>query len=335
MNSRMSLHCLAAFPGRRILVLGDVMLDEYIWGDVRRISPEAPVPVVEMKRRTYVPGGAANTAANVAALGGRAFLLGVVGKDYQADHLREVLTRSGIDHDGLIADGRRATTTKSRIVAHSQQVVRLDCEQREPLSASLEDELLRAAEVRLPQVDACIISDYAKGVVSGRVARQFIRLARQAGRPVIVDPKGADYAKYQGATVIKPNAHEAEAYTKQEISDEASLLEVSRRLRAMLEGSAVLITRGAQGMSLFQDGILPVHIPAVCRNVFDVTGAGDTVAGTLAMALAAKGTLEQATHLANQAAGIVVGKVGTATVTLEELTAEAQSSSHTLLSPEP
>jgi D-beta-D-heptose 7-phosphate kinase/D-beta-D-heptose 1-phosphate adenosyltransferase len=318
----MSLNCLAAFPGKRILVLGDVMLDEYIWGDVYRISPEAPVPVVEMRRRTYVAGGASNTAANVAALGGHAIVLGVVGKDNQANHLREVLTGSGIDTGGLVAAEGRVTTTKSRIVAHSQQVVRLDCEQREPLSACLEDALLRSAEARLAKVDACIISDYAKGVVSPRVARGFIRKARQAGKPVIVDPKGVDYAKYQGATVIKPNAHEAEACAKHEITDEASLLEVSRRLLCMLEGSAVLITRGPGGMSLFRAGLPPVHIAAVSRNVFDVTGAGDTVASTLAMGLAAKGSLEQAVHLANHAAGIVVGKVGTATVRLDELSAE-------------
>jgi rfaE bifunctional protein kinase chain/domain len=334
MNPRTPLSCLAAFAGRRILVLGDVMLDEYIWGDVRRISPEAPVPVVEMRRRTYVPGGASNTAANVAALGGRAQLLGVVGKDHQAIQLRDVLTRSGIDSAGLVDDAQRVTTIKSRIVAHSQQVVRLDCEQREPLSSQLEDELLRGAELRLPDVDACIISDYAKGVVSSRVARQFIRLARQAGRPVIVDPKGSDYGKYQGATLIKPNAHEAEACVKHQITDDASLLEVSRRLLEMLPGSAILITRGPQGMSLFREGLAPVHIPALCRNVFDVTGAGDTVAGTLAMGLAAKGTLEEATYLANQAAGIAVGKVGTAAVTLDELSNEVRHSG-TVLAPSP
>ncbi len=324
MKPRTLLDCLSGFAGKRVLVLGDVMLDEFIWGDVRRISPEAPVPVVEMKRRTYVAGGASNTAANVAALGGQPVLLGVVGKDSPAHQLREVLAAGGIATDSLIADIDRLTTTKSRIVAHSQQIVRLDCEQREPLSPHLEDELIRLAAARLENVDACIISDYAKGVVSARVAQSVIRLARQAGRPLIVDPKGTDYSKYQGATLIKPNAQEAEACTKQEITSDKSLLAVSQRLLEMLTGSALLITRGPQGMSLFREGLAPIHIPSLCRNVFDVTGAGDTVAGTLAMGLAARGTIEQAMHLANHAAGIVVGKVGTATVTLDELSNEVQ-----------
>ena len=315
----------AAFRGQRVLVLGDIMLDEYIWGEVRRISPEAPVPVVEMSRRTYVPGGESNTAANVAALGGQPYLLGVVGEDYHANCLREALTRSGIDHLGLCVDETRLTTTKTRIVAHSQQVVRLDCEQRTSLSARLEDELLRQAETRLAEVEACIISDYGKGLVSERLARQFIRLARQAGKPVVVDPKGTDYGKYCGATVVKPNAHEAETVAKQPITDEASLAEVGRRLLEILDGSALLITRGAQGMSLFRGREPAVHIPTLARHVFDVTGAGDTVASVLALGLAASGSLEESMHLANRAASIVVGKVGTATVTVEELLAEVRS----------
>jgi D-beta-D-heptose 7-phosphate kinase/D-beta-D-heptose 1-phosphate adenosyltransferase len=314
----------AAFRGRRVLVLGDVMLDEYIWGEVRRISPEAPVPVVEMSRRTYVPGGASNTAANVAALGGVPHLLGVVGGDAAADRLRDALARSGIDTTGLCVDAGRATTTKTRIVAHSQQVVRLDCEERAPLSPRLEDGLLRGAEARLPATDACLISDYGKGVVSERVAQQFIRLARLAGKPVVVDPKGADYRKYRGATLVKPNVHEAEALAKQHITDEESLQEVGRCLLENLGGSALLITRGPQGMSLFRQDERPVHVPTLARNVFDVTGAGDTVASTLALGLAAGGGLEESMHLANQAASIVVGKVGTATVTLDELVSETR-----------
>jgi rfaE bifunctional protein kinase chain/domain len=198
---------LAAFPGRGVLVLGDVMLDEYIWGEVRRISPEAPVPVVEVRRRSLVPGGAANTAANVAALGGRPVLVSVVGQDHVAARLREVLAQNGTDANGLCADPARAPTTKSRIVAHNQQVARLDVEERAALSATLEDALLAAVHKYLPRVEACIVSDYAKGVVTPRVAREVIRLARQAGRPVVVDPKGTDYAKYRGATVVKPNLH--------------------------------------------------------------------------------------------------------------------------------
>jgi D-beta-D-heptose 7-phosphate kinase/D-beta-D-heptose 1-phosphate adenosyltransferase len=310
---------LAAFPGQRVLIVGDVMLDEFIWGDVRRISPEAPVPVVEIQRRTYVPGGAANTAANVVSLGGVALLGGVVGRDHQAEQLGAALRQSGVEAEGLIGCDGRQTTTKTRILAHSQQVVRIDSEQRAPLSVAEEDRLLQWVETRLPGVGACVLSDYAKGVVSPRVAEHLIQMARQAGKPVVVDPKGTGYAKYRGATVVKPNVHEAERFAKQEITDESSLLEVGRQLAEVLDGSAVLITRGAQGMSLFRSGFSPAHIPAVAHNVFDVTGAGDTVISTLAMALAAGSTPEQATHLANRAASIVVGKVGTATVTLEEI----------------
>jgi D-beta-D-heptose 7-phosphate kinase/D-beta-D-heptose 1-phosphate adenosyltransferase len=312
---------LARFPGRGVLVVGDVMLDEYIWGDVRRISQEAPVPVVEVRRREFRPGGAANTAANVAALGGRPVLVSVVGQDQVAATLREVLARGGTDAGGLVADPARATTTKSRIMAHSQQVARLDVEERAALAQSVEDAVIAAFEKHLVRAEACIISDYAKGVVTPRLAREVVRLARRAGRPVVVDPKGADYTKYRGATVVKPNLHEAERSAKVEISGEATLREAAGRLIELLEGSAVLITRGAEGMSLFRPGAPPWHVPAVVRNVFDVTGAGDTVTGTLAMGLAARGPLEQAIELANQAASIAVGKVGTATVTCDELRA--------------
>jgi D-beta-D-heptose 7-phosphate kinase/D-beta-D-heptose 1-phosphate adenosyltransferase len=313
---------LSIFPGRRVLIVGDVMLDEYIWGEVRRISPEAPVPVVEIRRRTYVPGGAANTAANVVSLGGTALLGGVVGGDPAATHLGKALEQGGVHATGLMVDAERPTTTKTRIIAHSQQVVRADWEQCRPLPASGEDALLAWVERQLPAVEACILSDYAKGVISVRLAEQVIRGARQAGKPVVADPKGTNLAKYRGATVVKPNLHEAGQLVKQEIHDDAALLEVGRQLIGMLDGAALLITRGAQGMSLFRHGLPPVHIPALARNVFDVTGAGDTVIGTLAMSLAAGATLEQAAQLANRAAGIAVGKVGTTAVTLEELQRE-------------
>ena len=307
------------FTGKRILIVGDVMLDEYIRGGVRRISPEAPVPVVEFYQQTHVPGGAGNTAANVRSLGGESLLGGVVGRDLQGETLRETLRRGGVTVDGLIVDADRLTTTKTHIVAHNQQLVRIDRERREPLSAAREDDLLRWMEKEIARADACILSDYAKGVVSARVGELIIRLARLAGKPVIVDPKGTNYAKYRGATVVKPNLHEAERFLNREIGDDASLNEVGRHLTEILDGSAVLITRGPQGMSLFRTGMAPVHFPSVAQAIFDVTGAGDTVISTLALALAAGAALEQAAHLANWAAGIVVGKVGTTAVTLEEL----------------
>jgi D-beta-D-heptose 7-phosphate kinase/D-beta-D-heptose 1-phosphate adenosyltransferase len=318
--SEMPLHdLLSALRGQRVVIVGDVMLDEYIWGNVRRISPEAPVPIVEMHRRTFVPGGASNTAANVVSLGGVARLAGAVGQDSYAEQLATALGQAGVDADGLFACRDRQTTAKTRIIAHNQQVVRLDSEVRHAMSEDDESRLTTWVEREIASAGACVISDYAKGVVSARVAEHLIQSSRKLGKPVIVDPKGADYAKYRGATVVKPNIHEAERVTKQEITDDKSLAEVGTKLATLLEGSAVLITRGPQGMSLFRAQEPPIHIPTVAHNVFDVTGAGDTVIGTLAVALAAGASLVQATHLANWAAGIVVGKVGTATVTLDEL----------------
>lgn len=318
----MDLNLIERFRDTRVLIVGDVMLDEYVWGDVRRISPEAPVPVVEASRRSYAPGGAANVATNVAALGGRALLGGVVGTDYPATQLRQVLSQSGVDLAGFVEESDRPTTTKTRIVAHSQQVVRVDSERRHPLGAEAERALLAWFEAQIEGAGVCILSDYNKGVLSPTVTASLIAIARRAGRPVIVDPKGTDYAKYRGATIIKPNIHEAERAANREIRDTNDLQEVAHYLADLLEGCAVLITRGADGMSLYQNGsadAAPIHIPSVQRNVYDVTGAGDTVVSTLALALANGAPLAQSARLANFAAGIVVGKLGTATVTAEEL----------------
>lgn len=319
MNSPILSNLLAAFPAQRILIVGDVILDEYLWGEVRRISPEAPVPVVEIRSRTVVPGGAANAAANIVSLTGRALLGGVVGRDDAADKLAEALRQVGVDPSGLVSESERVTTTKTRLIAHGQQVVRMDSEQRTALSTAAQDTLLQWTDRHLPEVDACVLSDYGKGVVSNRVAEQVIRGARRLGKPVIVDPKGTNYAKYRGATVVKPNIQEVQQVVKDEIEDQGVLVEASRHLVGLLEGAALLITRGEHGMSLFREGSAPVHVAAVARRVFDVTGAGDTVVATLAMALAAGAALEQAVQLASLAAGIVVGKRGTATVTLDEL----------------
>jgi D-beta-D-heptose 7-phosphate kinase/D-beta-D-heptose 1-phosphate adenosyltransferase len=319
MKDRVLLELLDGFPGKRILVVGDVMLDEYLWGDVRRISPEAPVPVVAIQRQTYMGGGAANTAANIVSLGAEALLGGVVGRDPYAGKLREVLGQTGAIPAGLIEDAGRPTTTKTRIVAHSQQVVRVDREQAVPLPTHVEEALLGWVEEQIPSADACILSDYAKGVVSPRLAECLIRMARQARKPIVVDPKGTDYAKYRGATVVKPNVHEVERSLRQEIHNDPGLRKAGQVLLDLLGGAALLITRGPQGMSLFRDGEEPVDIPTFARNVYDVTGAGDTVVSTLALSLSAGATLEEAAHLANRAAGIVVGKVGTSTVTPAEL----------------
>lgn len=319
MNSPDALHDLEAFPRLRILVIGDVMLDEYIWGDVQRISPEAPVPVVEIRRRTFSPGGAANSAANIVSLGGQVELGGVIGEDDSGRHVRELLTSMNIEQQGLIEDASRPTTTKTRIIAHNQQMVRVDAESRHDLSKPVYHQLLIQAEKSMSHCDACILSDYNKGVISSALAQSVIDFAKRYQKPVVVDPKGNNYLKYQDATVIKPNLLEAEQATQLNILTQEDLMQAGQKMQSVVGESALLITRGAEGMSLFQPGRPVVHIPAVARHVFDVTGAGDTVVSTLAMALAAGASLEEGAHLANRAAGIVVGKIGTATVDLEDL----------------
>jgi D-beta-D-heptose 7-phosphate kinase/D-beta-D-heptose 1-phosphate adenosyltransferase len=301
------------------------MLDEYIWGQVRRISPEAPVPIVEARRRTFAPGGAANVAANIAGLGGQPFLASVVGRDPPGDQLCRELAARGVQTQGLLVDAGRPTTTKTRVIAHSQQVVRVDTEERAALRSEMEDALLGLLGGLVPRVDACILSDYAKGLVSARVAAELIALCREGHKPIVVDPKGTDYDKYRGATVITPNLLEAERALNREINGGPDLVQVGTRLARQM-GCALLITCGAEGMSLFADGREPVHVTARARQVYDVTGAGDTVIATLALALAAGADLEEAMRLANAAAGIVVGKLGTAVVTLDELAAALDGS---------
>jgi D-glycero-beta-D-manno-heptose-7-phosphate kinase len=310
---------LQRFPGRRVLVVGDVMLDEYVWGSVRRISPEAPVPVVELDRRSHAPGGAANTAANVAGLRAEVFLAGVVGGDESGRRLLETLEAHGVHREGVFVDPSRPTTTKTRVVAHGQQVVRIDQEHRCGPGAILEAQLLRFVEDRMEGVDACILSDYAKGVVSANLAQRVIRHAVGRNKPVIVDPKGADFAKYRGATLVKPNLHEAGLFLRREVTSTEDVVEVGQRLQDLLGSQGVLLTRGAEGMCLFEGDGEPLHILAQAREVYDVTGAGDTVAATLAVALAAGASLEQAARLASRAAAIIVGRVGTTAVRFDEL----------------
>jgi rfaE bifunctional protein kinase chain/domain len=318
-------HLLAlveAFPGRGVLVVGDVMLDEFIFGQVSRISPEAPVPVVEVTRRSHVLGGAANTAANVAALGLQPALAGLVGDDAGATQVRDLLAAMRVDSAPVVTDPGRSTTAKTRIVAGTQQVVRIDHETQAAMTADVEAKLLAAVRAALPGVQACVLSDYGKGVVTPSVAAQVVALAAAAGVPTVIDPKGVDYAKYRGATVVKPNQLEAGKVLNRDLRTSADVDAAGRDLVALLgPATAVLVTRGPQGMSLFQPGRAAVHIPTLAREVYDVTGAGDTVAAVMAATLAAGGDLEAACQLATAAAAVVVGKVGTATCTADELRA--------------
>ena len=264
-------------------------------------------------------GGRPTRPSTSPAWAGAFLLAGVVGEDAYARTLSQLLVGHGVPTDGLVADPGRSTTTKSRVIAHSQQVVRVDCENRHHLPGSVEDRLLSWIDDQVPRVDAVVLSDYAKGVASPRFTQALIRVSRAANRPVMIDPKGLDVAKYSGASLIKPNLREAELLSQREIQGEVELLDAAGRILRHLDGGAVLITRGSAGMSLFRRQSAPFHVPALTREVFDVTGAGDTVTATSAMALAAGATFEQATRLANIAAGIAVGKIGTTAVTLRQL----------------
>ena len=311
---------LARFRDCPVLVVGDLMLDEYLWGHVNRISPEAPVPVVEVQRRSFTAGGAANTAANVASLGGRAIVAGIVGEDTPGGCIRDLMSGLGIDTSAIVVDSTRPTTTKTRVIAHSQQMVRIDHEQPGALSAAVEGELLSRLEAMLPQVRAAVISDYGKGVITPGLCERFIAAARTAGVPVVVDPKGADYQKYRGATVVKPNQLETGKVLNRDLRTTAEVEQAGRELLDFLgAGSSVLVTRGAHGMTLLQADCPAIHVPAQAREVYDVTGAGDTVAGTIALTLAVGGSLESACRVASLAAAVVVGKVGTAICGLAEL----------------
>jgi rfaE bifunctional protein kinase chain/domain len=307
------------FKGKRVLVVGDVMLDEYVLGEVQRISPEAPVPVVRAAQREYAPGGAANAAANIAGLGGQVALAGLVGDDAAGKKLREASERSGIQEFGLLVDPARPTTTKMRVVAEHQQIVRIDSEATRPISPPLERLLMNWVAGRMGHVRACVISDYAKGVVTPSLARRVIRCAADAGIPVVVDPKGNDFKKYRGATIITPNLRETAVAVHRDLIEDSQALDACLEMQRILEGAAVLLTRGARGMMLvFPDGS-STDIATVARHVFDVTGAGDTVVAALALGLACGAHLRDAAEVANCAAGNVVSKRGTAYVTLAEL----------------
>ncbi len=309
------------FAGRRMVVIGDLMLDAYMIGETRRISPEAPVPVVEVAERNERPGGAANTALNLAALGARPALVGVLGEDAEGERLLDLLGRAGIDTTFIVRDPTRPTTSKTRIIARGQQIVRIDSEVRAPLAAPQELALMGALRDALAAADGCVLSDYHKGVLTPRLSAEAMALARRSSCPVVVDPKGTDFSRYRGCTVVTPNVHELEAAAGMTAETEELLLAAAARLLQVLEGAAVLITRGAGGMTLVRDQVPPRHISTVAQRVYDVTGAGDTVASTLALGLAAGVPLEQAMELANHAAGVVVGKMGASTVTCDELLA--------------
>lgn len=309
---------LARFGERRILIVGDLMLDRFLWGDVSRISPEAPVPVVRVRTETEHLGGAANVAANVRALGGKARVAGLVGGDPGAERLAAALDRSGIERF-VVSDPERATTMKTRVIARSQQVVRVDRESDALAGGAIATRLIDTVLDSIEGSDALVISDYDKGVIGRELLAAVLPRARELGKPVVVDPKISHFPFYQPVTVLTPNQAEAARATAMEIRSDADCLTSAHAILERLDTRAVLVTRGERGMLLVERGRDPRHIPAVAREVYDVTGAGDTVVAVLALCLAAGAELAEAAILANQAGGIVVGKVGTATVAAEEL----------------
>jgi D-beta-D-heptose 7-phosphate kinase/D-beta-D-heptose 1-phosphate adenosyltransferase len=312
---------LDRFQGRCLIVLGDLMLDEFIWGEVRRISPEAPVPVVEVRRETLQLGGAGNVVTNLLALGAEAIPIGILGEDEAGRRMRALFADEGASVDGLLTVPDRPTTRKTRIVAHSQQMVRADREDRSLISEAIERQILALYLAALPSADAVILSDYDKGLLTPALLQSAIRAARAAGKPICLDPKIRHFSHYRLVDVVTPNQLEAERASGIEITDPASLLQAASRIRDLLDCRHVLITRGELGMSLFDAGGTISHIPTTAREVYDVTGAGDTVIATLTLALAAGAPLLDAAILANLAAGVVVGKVGTAAVSQDELRA--------------
>jgi len=325
--------------GKRIGVAGDFMLDRYVWGSATRLSPEAPVPVVDFANESQVLGGAGNVAMNLAALGATVFPFGVVGEDEDGRAIRSCVIAVGMAVKGVMVDTSRLTTVKTRIVAKHQQIVRVDRECREPLSQALEDRLVRAIKAALPRLDALVVSDYEKGVITDTLADRVLTECHRRGVPALVKPKESRLLLYRGATLIVCNAKEAHFFVSRKLEDDDSVEQAGRALLAHFGCSAVVITRGADGLNVFEDtSTKSFHVSATSseigydrvgqagvdhaahgRQVFDVTGAGDTVLSVLALAVAARVPIREAAVLANAGAGVVVGKLGTSTITPGEL----------------
>jgi rfaE bifunctional protein kinase chain/domain len=324
LDARRARDLVARFPGLPVLVVGDVMVDRFVVGRVTRISPEAPVPVVRFEAEHVRLGGAANVAHNIVTLGGQARLVGVVGRDAAAERMREQLTATGVSTSGLVDDPARPTTEKVRIVTErNQQVARVDYERDEDVDARIEQEIVGRVGQVGAGAKALLVSDYLKGTITRLVVEALIAL-RTSGAPLIIDPKIPHLACYAGATLVTPNQHEAETATHRRIRTDEEARDAARDFRSRAGCDAVLITRGEHGMWLSTADAEGAS-PAIAREVSDVTGAGDTVVATLALALAAGATMAEAAVLANHAAGIVVGKFGAATVTAVELLSSLSS----------
>jgi D-beta-D-heptose 7-phosphate kinase/D-beta-D-heptose 1-phosphate adenosyltransferase len=314
------LKLISLFRKQTVLVVGDTMVDKFIWGKVVRISPEAPVPVVEVTKETEVLGGAANVANNITALGGKAFIVGAIGEDITGKTVIEMLSKKNINYDYLVYSSHRPTIVKTRIIAASQQVVRVDKELKGVFERSIELKIIKNIEETIPKANAVIISDYGKGVVSPTVLKKTITLARKYKIPVTVDPKTDHFKKYKKITTMTPNEKEAiEGMGLKNIKTDEDIAILGRKILKTLGANSVVITRGEKGMTLIESNNKITNIPTRAKEVYDVTGAGDTVISAMTLALAAKADLLSAAEIANFAAGIVVGKLGTAITNPQEL----------------
>lgn len=318
-HKRLMISFVEKFSDVKVLVIGDVMLDRYWWGSVSRISPEAPVPVVKLEKRTLSAGGAANVAANLQSLGAKPFLVGLIGDDDGARELCDVLEEINVSSKHLVKFSKRPTTVKTRIVAHHQHVVRIDDENITPLNQDETSHIKEHILSLLSSTDVLLLSDYAKGALSQEVLKEIIETARAKNIPVLVDPKGRDYTRYEGATLLTPNRKEALYASGLDVNEPHDINEIGKELLANLRIDSLLITLGEDGMALFQQDEEPFYLPAIAREVYDVTGAGDTVIATLGLAIGAGTGIKNAVVLANIAAGLAVEKVGTVAVTNEQL----------------
>ena len=321
---------ISKFNQAKVLVVGDLILDEFIWGNVSRISPEAPVPVVWVDSENFMPGGASNVANNIRSLGGQVHLAGVVGDDSRGEALRSLLRKKGVHCEGVFCDRQRPTTQKTRVIAHHQQVVRIDREDLKPIPESVTRQILSYIRQHIGSMDAVIIEDYGKGVVVPKLVEAIVRMAKKHKKIISVDPKETHFSYYRGVTTLTPNHHEAASAVGFKIKDDATLAKAGREMLKRLRCRSAIITLGESGMAIFEHGRKMVKIPTVAREVFDVSGAGDTVISVLTLALAGGASTLEAAHISNYAAGIVVGKVGVAVTTppelLESIKKEARNS---------
>ncbi|MCP4113382.1 MAG: D-glycero-beta-D-manno-heptose-7-phosphate kinase [Desulfobacteraceae bacterium] len=302
-----------------VLVVGDLMLDEYLWGDVDRISPEAPVQIVSVRKEEYTPGGAGNVVNNLVALGANVLAVGVIGDAENGNRLLEKLKGVGVDTSGIIREKGRLTTLKTRIIAAGQHVLRIDRETKRDISGRTFEILTEFVDKKIPEVDAVLISDYGKGLLTNTLLSKLVASARKHEKRIIADPKGLDFSKYSGVSLLTPNKKEASLASDIEITDESTLFRSGEKILKIANLERLLITCGKDGMVLFEQNREPYRIQAVAHQVYDVSGAGDTVVSVLGLASASGLSFKQGAELANTAAGIVVGKVGTATVSKEEL----------------